>query len=78
MVVHNRDSYGNIIEFCNKNLFLYYRMYTINFTTTHSMNTLKNLIDKNMYGKVDEEGQEYHMMINIVEHRRGGSVLIKE
>ncbi len=65
-----RNAEGRRIGIANENPLLDTREYTVEFRDGHTESLSANLIVKNLYSQLDEEGNRHALLSDIVDHRR--------
>ena len=78
VVGQKRDANGNPVGQAHSNPILDTREYEVEFTDGSREIYMANLIAENMYSQVDEEGQQYTLMSEIIDHKSDGKALSKD
>ena len=73
-----RDDYGRPIGRPHRNPFLDSSMYEVELSDGTTADYMANVIAENMYSQVDEEGRQYLLLKEIVDHRKTEEALTKE
>ena len=72
-VDHKIQADGNPVGNSNSNTLLEYRVYNVGFVCGPINKDVANIISKNMYAQVDENGREHLLMSDIIHHQSYGS-----
>ena len=70
---HDRD--GNPIGIGHTNPLLDTRVYEVQFPDGHTEEFAANTIAENIYSQVDEEGNQFQLLDEVVDHHRDGSAI---
>ena len=73
-----RDANGNSVGQAHSNPILDTCEYEAEFTDGSREIYMANLIAENMYSQVDEEGQQYTLLNEIIDHKSDGKALSKD
>ena len=73
-----RDANGIHIGVANENPFLDTRAYEVEYTDVQKATFSANTIATNMFAQVDEEGNQYDLLDEIVDHRTDGSEVMPD
>ena len=73
-----RDANGKPVGRAHSNPILDTHEYKVEFTDGSRDIYMANLIAENMYSQVDEEGQQYTLMSEIIDHKSDGKALSKD
>jgi hypothetical protein len=74
-IARKRDAEGNLIGRENANPILDTRIYDVQFQDGHVESYSANIIAENIYAQVDEEGQCFVLLDEIMNHCKDNSVL---
>ncbi len=75
VIARKRDAEGNLIGRENVNPILDTRIYDVQFPDGHVESYSANIIDENVYKQVDEEGQCYVLLDEIMNHCKDNSAI---
>ena len=75
---HNRDLDGNSIGKHHPDMSLNRTMYEVQFNDGHIESYTANLIAKNIYEQLDDEGNKFKLIKEIIEHKQDNTVIPKE
>ena len=78
VVGQKRDANGNPVGQAHSNPILDTCKYEVKFTDGSREIFMANLIAENMYSQVDEEGQQYTLMSEIIDHKSDRKALSKD
>ena len=70
-----RDSEGNLVGRASSNPFLDTSMYEVEFQDGHVESYAANLIAKNIYEQLDDEGNKYRLIDQIIDHKKDASAI---
>jgi hypothetical protein len=78
VVARKRDGEGNPIGTSNTKPLLDTRVYQVAFPNGSTEEYAANIIAENMYAQVDDEGRQFNIMEEIVDHRKDANALTSE
>ena len=78
VVSRKRDADGNPIGKANSNPILDTRVYEVQFPDGHLEEYSANVIAESMYSQVDDEGNQFLLLQEIVDHRKDSQALSKD
>ena len=70
-----RDSEGNLVGRASSNPFLDTSMYEVEFQDGHVESYAANLIAENIYEQLDDEGNKYCLIDQIIDHKKDASAI---
>ena len=73
-----RDANGIPIGTANDNPILDSRMYEVEYADGHKASLAANAIAENMFAQVDDEGNRYQLLSEIIDHRTNGSEITQQ
>ena len=73
-----RDADGLPIGTANENPILDSRVYEVEYSDGHKKSLVANLIAENMLSQVDDEGNRFQLLSDIIDHRKNGSEVIQQ
>ena len=75
---HNRDLDGSNIGKHHPDMSLNTTMYEVQFDNGHTESYAANIIAKNIYEQLDDEGNKFKLIKEIIEHKRDNMAIPKE
>jgi hypothetical protein len=73
-----RDDNGNPVGLANRNPLLDTRIYEVEFPDGHSQEFAANIIAESLYSQVDDEGREFALLGEILDHTKDSSAVSKD